>query len=155
MDCESLLLWIANQSSELFHATIRVSPPSTNEPTATAIWSAPGVERRKFNVDAAFRGGQTVLGVVLRNNFGTVEGIWTKRALADSPLEGELMAFKLALEIAGGSNMDNFDLEGDNQQVIRAAQSLIPASDWVITPLFLHVFKLLASFHSVNCFWIP
>ena len=51
-------------------------------------------------MDAAFRGGLTVLGVVLRNNFGRVEGIWTKRVPVDSLLEAELMAFKLALEIA-------------------------------------------------------
>ena len=65
-------------------------------------------------MDVAFQGGLAVLGLVLRSNSGRVEGIWTKRSQADSPLEAELLAFKLALDIACNSNIDNFDVEGDN-----------------------------------------
>ena len=49
---------------------------------------------------------------IARNDSGDVMGVWTDSKAASSPLEAEMQAFYLALEVVGCTG---FVLEGDSK----------------------------------------
>ncbi|KAI8560463.1 hypothetical protein RHMOL_Rhmol04G0257600 [Rhododendron molle] len=84
-------------------------------------WKAPDQGNFKFNCDVAVssQGREAVAASVLRNWKGELVDGRVARAKISSPLQGELIAIRLACVMARALGISNACIESDNQQAIK------------------------------------
>lgn len=84
----------------------------------------------KMNFDAAYHDGQTVTGVILRNNNRVILGAWTSHFVAENAFCAEIEVVLQALEMAFCLRLKQIPIEGDAFSVVMAMHGLEKYEDW-------------------------
>lgn len=83
-------------------------------------WSPPPAGFKKLNFDAAYANMQAYVGIVLRDEFGTIITAWNGRFTASSPFAVEAEAALQAFKLGEKCDFHNIIFEGDAMNVINA-----------------------------------
>ena len=120
--CYDATMWLL----EFQEATVSASPWMSN-PVLQQSWLPPSDQLYKVNVDVAvFKArNESGVGAIVRDANGLVVAALSKKIHAPlGPLEVEAKAFELGLEFAKDVGLQEFILEGDSLNVVRALQGL-------------------------------
>lgn len=98
-------------------------------------WAPPPANVIKVNFDVAIRDSFAVGAAIARNSDGQVLGAMVKRLEAMSPLEGEMEATLLGVQMASSHGFQTVFLEGDSETVIKAIKNWPHPVDWRISKM--------------------
>lgn len=114
------------------------------EITEIACWSPPSLGQIKVNFDVALRAGFFVGAAVLHDHQGRVVGAKVQQSSVVGPLEGEVFATSLGLEVAQALGFQDVIMEGYSLLAVEALSTSIPC-EWTGRFLVgLRRFSLLA-----------
>ena len=120
--CRDASMWLL----EFQDATVSASP-WLSDPVLQQSWLPPSDQLYKVNVDGAvFKArNESGVGAIVRDANGLVVAALSKKIHAPlGPLEVEAKAFELGLEFAKDVGLQEFIVEGDSLNVVRALQGL-------------------------------
>lgn len=125
---------------------------SISECPVAALWEHPPEDWCKINFNNSIQKDALAVVAICRDSTGSVLGIETKLHPSASPLLGECLAAKLAIELAISLKISHLIIEGDS---LVAIQSLTLGPDlcqWEISNIIFDCCKLLecVSFWSAS-----
>lgn len=116
-------------------------------------WQRPSDNVTKINVDAAFSEAGATVGIVARDERGSVLWMWRSKTQAGSAVEAEMIGVLMGVQLAKFRNHRRILVEGDNKAIMDSLVQRRNCPVWHCIPLYEQILSLSDGLSSCNFVW--